>query len=45
MHKQLIMRFLLRQGWLDEWGAKNLTNIKILQNKTEYLLKQLGFDW
>lgn len=45
IYYDLIIRFLLHQGWLDRQGAEKTTLIKVLQNKTQYILKQLGFDW
>jgi surfactin family lipopeptide synthetase A len=41
-HK-LIERFLLHQGWLEE--HTDSTTIKILQDRTNHILHQLGFDW
>jgi amino acid adenylation domain-containing protein/thioester reductase-like protein len=40
-----LIRFLLHQGWLDEWDVKNVTTIMVLQNRTKRILKQLGFEW
>jgi amino acid adenylation domain-containing protein/thioester reductase-like protein len=41
----LIVRFLLQQGWLDGNYAKHITSIKVLQDKTQYILRQLHFNW
>lgn len=41
----LLVRFLLRQGWLDWWEEQNATPIKILQNRTQAILKKLDFNW
>lgn len=43
-YQKLIERFLLHQGWLNKqliWS----TDIKILQDKTQYILKNLDFEW
>jgi amino acid adenylation domain-containing protein/thioester reductase-like protein len=45
IYHDLITRFLLHQGWLDGWNIKNTTSIKVLQNRTQHILKQLGFEW
>jgi surfactin family lipopeptide synthetase A len=37
--------FMLHQKWLQEVDVLNVTNIKILQNKTEAILSKLGFNW
>lgn len=42
--QKLIERFLLHQGWLNEWHI-NSTTIRISQERTQYILKQLGFEW
>jgi len=44
-HYDSIVRFLLYQGWLDSWEKRDMTPIEILQNKTEYVLRKLGFVW
>lgn len=41
----LIIRFLLHQGWLDRLDNKDILPIQVLQNRTEYILKSLGFEW
>lgn len=38
-------KFLLHQGWLEDDEPVNRTNILILQNKTEDILRQLSFEW
>ena len=40
----LIIKFLLHQGWLDDLGTKT-TVAEILQNKTQHILSQLDFAW
>lgn len=40
----VVERFLLRQHWLDDIIA-NKNSIKVLQDKTQNILKQLGFEW
>ena len=40
--KDMIMRFMLRQGWLDH---EKMFSGKILQDKTLSVLKELGFEW
>lgn len=44
----LIVKFLSRQGWLDadniNYNISILIN-RILQDKTQYILKQLNFEW
>lgn len=37
--------FMLHQLWLKEINLKNVTKIRILQNKTNLILKKLGFKW
>jgi amino acid adenylation domain-containing protein/thioester reductase-like protein len=44
-YNELILKFLLYQGWLDGWNIKHTTAIKIMQNKTIHILKHLGFEW
>ncbi len=43
-HQETIERYLLHKGWLNEHQHK-MTNIKVLQEKTGYILKSLGFVW
>ncbi len=44
-HYDLIVKFLLRQGWLD-WNEKqNVVFMSVLQNRTQHILKMLGFEW
>ncbi len=42
---KLIELFMLHQGWLRDINLEMLTHIEVLQNKTEYILSQLGFKW
>jgi len=44
-YHDLVVKFLLRQGWLDWQEAQEMVNVKILQNKTQYVLKKLNFTW
>jgi len=43
--RELILKFLLRQGWLDGISLENRIIPKILELRTELILNQLGFDW
>jgi surfactin family lipopeptide synthetase A len=44
-YHDLIMQFLLHQGWLDDFVTKDMIATKISQNKTQCTLEQLGFTW
>lgn len=44
-HHDLILKFLLRQGWLDGKSVQNATVNQVLQNRTQAILKQLNFEW
>jgi hypothetical protein len=44
-YHDLIVKFLLHQGWLDWWESRNSDSLNIMQNKTQYILQQLGFEW
>ena len=44
-YRDLSMRFLLHQGWAEWRDKQNLDCVKILQTRTQYILKQLGFEW
>jgi amino acid adenylation domain-containing protein/thioester reductase-like protein len=44
-YSDLIVKFLLRQGWLDGWDLKSEESIQIFQSRTIFILKQLGFSW
>lgn len=44
-HYDLILKFLLRQGWLEGQNIQNSLTAIILQDKTRYILKQLNFEW
>ncbi|MGQ3891422.1 non-ribosomal peptide synthetase family protein [Legionella sp. CNM-4043-24] len=39
-----IERFLLHRRWLNEWHGFS-TAIRIFQDRTDAILKQLGFEW
>ncbi len=41
----LILRFLLAQGWLEVDGIYQFAERKYLQAKTQYILKLLNFEW
>lgn len=41
----LIVKFLLHQGWLDDRCFKASSPTKVLQEKTNSILKRLQFDW
>lgn len=43
-HCQIIQRFLLHQGWLNE-PLKNINNVNVLQDRTECILEKCGFKW
>lgn len=45
VNKFLIMRFLLKQGWLDSLNSLELDWVSINQEKTDNFLKYLGFEW
>ena len=44
-YNELVLKFLLHQGWLDGPSVENTTVITILQNRTTHILNQLGFEW
>jgi amino acid adenylation domain-containing protein/thioester reductase-like protein/non-ribosomal peptide synthase protein (TIGR01720 family) len=41
----LIVKFLLHQGWLDERIYTKSQPSKVLQERTNFILKQINFDW
>ena len=41
-NENLIMKFLLYQGWMDD---ENINTIRILQDRTQHILKRLDFVW
>lgn len=41
----LIMKFLLYQGWMDSSYIKNINSIRVLQDRTQNILRHLGFEW
>ncbi len=43
-HHPMIMRFLLHQNWLDGADKIHILNF-VLQNRTNIILKNLGFSW
>ncbi len=44
-YEELILKFLLRQGWLDGKEIRHSLAIDIVQDKTQHILKQLHFEW
>jgi len=44
-HHDLIVKFLLHQGWLDWDEKQNLVSMQVLQSRTQHILKRLGFEW
>ncbi|CAL7959721.1 hypothetical protein GAMM_110056 [Gammaproteobacteria bacterium] len=44
-YHDLIVRFLVHQGWADWWDKQDIWSIRILQSRTQHILKQLGFKW
>ena len=43
---ELILKFLLRQGWLGKSETQGAAaTVKVLQTKTAYILQQLNFAW
>jgi len=42
---QLIMRFLIAQGWMDVEGYYQFSQQRYVQNRTQTILKKLGFSW
>jgi amino acid adenylation domain-containing protein/thioester reductase-like protein len=45
INNDLIVNFLLNQGWLDWWEKRNSVFFNICQDKTQYVLKHLDFEW
>ena len=43
-YNDLYLRFLLHKGWIDGL-SENSDNVHIMQDKTLYILKCLGFEW
>jgi hypothetical protein len=44
-HYDLIVKFLLHQGWLDWLDGRSSCFLNILQDKTQYFLEKLDFKW
>ncbi len=42
---ELLGKFLLHQGWLESDDIIDKRDIKIMQSKTEFMLKKLDFRW
>jgi amino acid adenylation domain-containing protein/thioester reductase-like protein len=45
IYHDLIVKFLLHQGWMDRRKIQSTASITVLQNRTGNILKQLGFEW
>ncbi|CAL7960553.1 hypothetical protein GAMM_170005 [Gammaproteobacteria bacterium] len=45
IYHDLIVKFLLHQGWMERGKIQNIASITVLQNRTRNILKQLGFKW
>ncbi|MCE3268251.1 MAG: amino acid adenylation protein, partial [Burkholderiales bacterium] len=45
INHERIERFMLHQMWLEEISLKNLTQIIVLQDKTNLILDKLNFTW
>ena len=43
--RQLTLKLLLRQGWLDGKNTQNFSADHVLQQRTDKILKQLNFEW
>ena len=44
-YQELMIKFLLRQGWLEESNMEKVTTMQVLQIRTHHILKQLQFSW
>lgn len=44
LYKELVERFLLHQGWLNEWHT-HPPAIRIRQDRTRTILAKLNFEW
>jgi surfactin family lipopeptide synthetase A len=42
---ELMLKFSLRQGWLEKSDDKRATTVKLMQTKTAQILQQLNFNW
>lgn len=42
-YDNLVIKFLSHKGWLD--GLNNISSFNVLQEKTQYILKKLNFEW
>lgn len=45
VYHDLILKFLLRQRWLEDLNMEYMVSLRVLQSKTQYILGQLGFTW
>jgi len=43
--RQLTLKLLLRQGWLDGKNIQNFSEGNVLQARTDKILQRLGFEW
>ena len=41
----LLMKFLLFQGWMDEFKTENIATIEVLSHRTQHILQHLDFAW
>jgi surfactin family lipopeptide synthetase A len=44
-HNEFVLKFLLRQGWLDSEDLLHMNSVTIRQDKTQMILKKIGFEW
>lgn len=44
VRRALVGRFLIHQGWLNEYDTR-ITFMRTLQDRTHSILQQLGFTW
>jgi surfactin family lipopeptide synthetase A len=44
-NNESLLRFVLRQGWLEKSDNQYGTAVKLLQSKTAHILQQLNFRW
>ena len=41
---ELVERFLLHQGWLNDWDLRS-REVQVFQERTGVILRSLGFEW
>ena len=44
-YRDQIELFMLHHGWLQRINYSNLTNVEVLQDRTDVVLSHLGFKW